>query len=789
MCQHLQGSFKLPSASTSIHKEECTLCFDNDQSPDGLNVCLSCFTGGCAKHIRLHACKSGHNIILNIRKEEVQKEAIEPPQKITKVAIGIVGGATQDEQEYIYHTSVRCVSCGFVELDQTSHPSLPEVIRAVTEAPSAAKKEELKAWENQTRPCSHTRDLQQASDASRIGAQGQAHCGNCDLNENLWLCLTCGHLGCGRRNYDGSGGNNHAVEHFSNAGHPLVCKLGTITPEGTADIYCYSCDDSVLDENLVGHLLRLGIDTKTQSKTAKSTAEMELDSNLALDFSVANEGGEILKSVSGPGLTGLKNLGNSCYMASVFQALFALPRFINAYYPSGEHEQICSKDPASCLDCQLRKLADGLLSGRYTPDKMHVTPRMIKTLVGRDHPEFATMRQQDVLEFFQQLVMLIQRSEHAKGNSSDDPSRAFEFSVVSKVQCLQCQKIRISTTTENFVSLPIPFTNETTPVSLRECFSAFTSPDRVDGFRCPQCQQPRTVENTLKFATFPKILVVQMRRFERRNWIPYKLNTDVLINPSDPIDLSSFSGSTTPDGLEEMPREEKTQIQMTSAQEEVFGQLVSMGFSEASSRAASLRASSVEDAMAWALENPNGEVEASAAVVDESSVQMLQGMGFDAEHVRIALKACDGDVNRAVDWLFSHPDPASATAETSTPKTVGDFAEAVPPVYELVAFVTHRGTSVHCGHYVAHIKRNGEWVLFNDDKVATVTAVPASKAYLYFFRRVDQADQPEGASDTNAIDQLMAFGFPREKCEAALAATSGTQFDVEATMNWILEHS
>jgi len=38
-----------------------------------------------------------------------------------------------------------------------------------------------------------------------------AHCKSCDLSTNLWLCLTCGALGCGRKQPDGSGGNGHAV--------------------------------------------------------------------------------------------------------------------------------------------------------------------------------------------------------------------------------------------------------------------------------------------------------------------------------------------------------------------------------------------------------------------------------------------------------------------------------------------------------------------------------------------------------------------------------------------------
>jgi ubiquitin carboxyl-terminal hydrolase 5/13 len=55
-------------------------------------------------------------------------------------------------------------------------------------------------------------------------------CTNCDLSTNLWLCLTCGNIGCGRANWDGTGGNSHGVQHYQSSGHPLVVKLGTITP-------------------------------------------------------------------------------------------------------------------------------------------------------------------------------------------------------------------------------------------------------------------------------------------------------------------------------------------------------------------------------------------------------------------------------------------------------------------------------------------------------------------------------------------------------------------------------
>ena len=43
--------------------------------------------------------------------------------------------------------------------------------------------------------------------------------------QNLWLNLTDGSVLCGRRFYDGSGGNDHAVEHYRLTGNRLclVC--------------------------------------------------------------------------------------------------------------------------------------------------------------------------------------------------------------------------------------------------------------------------------------------------------------------------------------------------------------------------------------------------------------------------------------------------------------------------------------------------------------------------------------------------------------------------------------
>ena len=58
-----------------------------------------------------------------------------------------------------------------------------------------------------------------------------------------------------------------------------------------------------------------------------------------------------------------------------------------------------------------------------------------------------------------------------------------------------------------------------------------------------------------------------------------------------------------------------------------------------------------------------------------------------------------------------------------------------PGQYRLEGFISHMGSNTACGHYVCHIRKQGHWVLFNDDKVALSEHPPKDLGYLYLFRR------------------------------------------------------
>ncbi|CAF4374311.1 unnamed protein product, partial [Rotaria sordida] len=66
--------------------------------------------------------------------------------------------------------------------------------------------------------------LQQLNNGRKIPPIGWK-CEQCDLTENLWLNLTDGAILCGRKFFDGTGGNNHAAEHYYKKKYPLAVKL------------------------------------------------------------------------------------------------------------------------------------------------------------------------------------------------------------------------------------------------------------------------------------------------------------------------------------------------------------------------------------------------------------------------------------------------------------------------------------------------------------------------------------------------------------------------------------
>lgn len=760
-----------PSDKTHVFKDECICSYDTAESPDGLYICMKTFEAVGTDFLDYHFERYGHPVYLHHKRIKYKLDKPEGSDtKPKRLAIGLEGGfdpeaASKDFRfEDSYSLFIMPERCSI----QLPNPDLPELIlqsvKSIIETESSELKEtNINIWDGEQRQVSkYANDLEQLTPAPKI-PPSDWKCEKCDLKENLWLNLTDGTILCGRRFFDGSGGNNHAVDHYKECKYPLAVKLGTITADG-ADVYSYPEEDMVIDPHLATHLSHFGIDIQKMTKTDKSMLELEVDINEKLgEWSVIQEEGKNLQPVSGPGFTGLANLGNSCYMNSVLQVLFSIEDFQNRYFPPLEVYQLC--DGFKDFNYQMAKLAYGLLSGKYashdpvTLAQKGIQPKTFKNFVCGNDRNFSTKRQQDAHEFFLFLLDSVERNHVMRGMNSinpstSDPSKCFEFVVEDRIQCSQSKKVKYTHRVESCLPLHIDLdlaknreeieaakasatagsegTTVRPRISLESCIQLFASTETLSDFYSTAIQSHTTAEKSSRVSKFPNLLVFQMKKFQcGKDWVPRKL--DVEFEVPDIIDLENLVGKGLQPGEVELDETDSfSEKSTTTAQTAVTAPT---GSAESSSGSASVSAPTIEP--------------------DSTAVENLLAMGIDIGQAIEALKKCNNDAQRAIEYIFD-PDSfnsqqvvlssqygpqeerSSLTVATrSDPLKMKLFTpDSKPKLYQLKAFISHMGTSTVCGHYVCHIKKDEQWYIFNDNKVAVSEHPPREFGYLYFYERI-----------------------------------------------------
>lgn len=765
--------------NSKIYKDECMYTFDTPtNNPLGLDVDLISYQAFSRtpdyNYTKENYKNTGNYLYLNIKKvlkpesKRLYDENGETTPKLQKLEVKDIN------EEDLYDTTLTIYDIREdrqYSMDELT-PRFKLYIDEILNANSSNREDEIKQWEQEIYPCAHSIDLEQVNS----GTIDLTQCSQCDLKENLWICLHCGALGCGRQQFGSSiKGNSHALSHFEMTNHPVAIKLGSLSnSEESCDAYCYNCNDEVKVPNLAVKLLKFGIDLKTSVKTEKSLIELNIDQNMNWDFQLDGANGEKLTPVYGEGLTGLQNLGNSCYLNSVLQALFSLQTY-QEYFKNLEFPPY-SKDsnPAQNLTVQLLKIYDGLLSGRYSKPgslkgddyQVGIKPGTFKALIGESHPEFSTQRQQDASEF---LAYLLDKIDSEFGLQVNEP---FKYLMEDKVTCATCSHGRIKHELVDNITLKIADEVESIEdgkkiykeVDLIDSFKDYSSPESIEGYSCIKCEtNPGLAIKSTGFKTFPQYLIVNAQRIKLENWVPVKLDVPIKI-PYD-IDLAAFKSKGMEEGEIELQESDDgdNEDDKFAPNADAMATLLGMGFPEPRCKRGLFNTgnSNAEDAMNWIFAHMDDvdidtpfepSATPSEPTISEESIQNLSSMGFSQQLATKALTLCSNDVNAAVEWLFSNPED-NGLMDKKVVNLAKDQKELTkkllntPPSntkYQLQSVICHKGTSPHTGHYVVFIRKQiqGEykWVLFNDEKVVVCDETNLddikNNGYVYVFEQV-----------------------------------------------------
>uniref|UniRef100_F6VN92 Ubiquitin carboxyl-terminal hydrolase 16 n=1 Tax=Macaca mulatta TaxID=9544 RepID=F6VN92_MACMU len=319
---------------------------------------------------------------------------------------------------------------------------------------------------------------------------------------SVWLCLKCGHQGCGRNSQE-----QHALKHYltpRSEPHCLVLSLDNWS------VWCYICDNEVqyCSSNQLGQVVdyvrkqagittpkpaekdngNIELENKKLEKESKNEQEREKKENMAKENPPVNSPSQIT-------VKGLSNLGNTCFFNAVMQNLSQTPvlrELLKEVKMSGTIVKIEPPDLALTEPLEINLEPPGpltlamsqFLNEMQETKKGIVTPKELFSQVCKKAVRFKGYQQQDSQELLRYLLDGMRAEEHQRvskgilkafGNSTEKldeelknkvkdyekkksiPSfvdRIFGGELTSTIMCDQCRTV--SLVHESFLDLSLP---------------------------------------------------------------------------------------------------------------------------------------------------------------------------------------------------------------------------------------------------------------------------------------------------------------------------------------------
>lgn len=277
----------------------------------------------------------------------------------------------------------------------------------------------------------------------------------------------------------------------------------------------------------------------------------------------------------GNGTTGLKNIGNTCFMNSMIQCLSHTVQLRDYCLRREFFTQI---NPSSSMRGKLIKAFSDVIKDLWSSNgQSSVTPSSFKSQIQKFSPRFMGYEQQDSQEFLRFLLEGLHEDINQVHKKSSEPlkdlshmraqdiaretwnwygkkDKSFIFDLFvgqleSHLQCSYCN--HVSLTYDPFWDLSLPISKGGyDPTTLSDCLRSFTREETLDRDEKPMCERCKTrrrMTKKLSIHRFPKILVIHLKRFNEGSRYRQKLSNTVKFPVTEPLKLTQFSSETCDD--------------------------------------------------------------------------------------------------------------------------------------------------------------------------------------------------------------------------------------------------